>query len=107
MDTFLFIGTSTGIRTCKRERKAWSLQHRAAIMKEVTSLSASQGAVLAGTRDGILRSDNLGKKWEIQPGIGYPVRALAAVPPAGTGTGICRKRAGRNIHFAGQRRIMD
>ncbi len=82
MDTFLFIGTSTGIRTCKRERKAWSLQHRAAIMKEVTSLSASQGAVLAGTRDGILRTDNLGKKWvDSSQGLGIQyVRWLASHP---------------------------
>lgn len=82
METYLIIGTSTGLATCTRQGHDWQAIQTAESGRQVTSLCASQGMLLAGTRDGVLRSDDLGKSWgEASAGLSdRHVRWLAAHP---------------------------
>jgi len=64
MDQTLLLATSYGLIVCQREEDAWREIRRGLADHNVKSVIARQGVILAGTRDGVHRSDDLGKSWE-------------------------------------------
>jgi photosystem II stability/assembly factor-like uncharacterized protein len=63
MSDILFLATSRGLVACQRQDATWVEQYRGLIDQPITSVIVSQGAVIAGTRNGIYRSDDLGQSW--------------------------------------------
>lgn len=59
----LYLATDNGLVLCERGDK-WRLVRRTLDGKRVTSVSAREGVILAGTTDGIFRSDNDGVSWQ-------------------------------------------
>lgn len=82
METFLLIGTSHGTTTCRIEGNTWQTLHQAETGQGVTSLCTTMDVLLAGTREGILRSEDLGRNWaDASKGLAdRHVRWLAAHP---------------------------
>jgi photosystem II stability/assembly factor-like uncharacterized protein len=63
MDQFLFLATRQGVVTAERRDDEWRAMARGLTDYAVTSVIAREGVVLAGTTDGLFRSDDLGKTW--------------------------------------------
>src|SRR5262245_61200129 len=63
MDTLLFVATTQGLAVCERQGDEWCEAHRGRVECALTSISARDDVVLAGTCDGIWRSDDLGRTW--------------------------------------------
>lgn len=63
MDKLLLLATRTGFLSLVQAGNAWHESTRGLGGHEVTSLVAREGVILAGTTDGIFRSDDLGKTW--------------------------------------------
>jgi hypothetical protein len=82
MVKLLFIGTQTGLVTCKRENGQWIEVQRDLTARRVTSIIAREGVILAGTESGVFRSRDLGQNWEeASHGLDNPyVRWLAYHP---------------------------
>src|SRR5687768_3189452 len=64
MDNLLYVATGDGLATCKRENEDWEEVGRSLTGQRVTSVSAFKGTLLAGTEDGIYRSDDGGQSWQ-------------------------------------------
>ncbi len=66
METVLFLATDDGLLTCQRQGDEWREIARGLAGKRVTSASARAraGTILAGTTDGVFRSDDLGRTWQ-------------------------------------------
>jgi photosystem II stability/assembly factor-like uncharacterized protein len=60
---FLFLATDHGLIAFTREGADWHETARGLAGREVTSVIAREGVILAGTTDGVLRSDDLGQTW--------------------------------------------
>jgi photosystem II stability/assembly factor-like uncharacterized protein len=60
----LILATEQGIIICVRDDDNWKDSLRALKDYSVTSTIAREGVILAGTQDGIFRSDDEGKTWE-------------------------------------------
>ena len=60
----LILATEQGIVLCERDGDNWKESIRALKDYSVTSAIAREGVILAGTQDGIFRSDDEGKTWE-------------------------------------------
>jgi photosystem II stability/assembly factor-like uncharacterized protein len=84
MNDFLFVGTKEGVVVARREADAWREMSRTLTSREVTSLSVQGGVVLAGTTEGIFRSDDMGRGWQMaSEGLTDPhIRWLAHHPDA-------------------------
>jgi photosystem II stability/assembly factor-like uncharacterized protein len=82
MDNLLFVATAQGLAVCERQGDQWRETRRGLEGQGVTSVSARDGVALAGTRDGIWRSGDLGRSWEpASQGLGIRyVRWLAHHP---------------------------
>ncbi len=82
MNDVLIVATSDGLAVCDLDRIGWREAHRSLNGRNITSVVAHQGVILAGTRQGILRSDDLGQSWqEVNQGLTTPhVRWLAHHP---------------------------
>lgn len=82
MQTHLLIATNHGLVACERQGEAWKEVRRSLTERRLTCVIARQGVVLAGTVDGIYRSDDLGKTWQdASQGLGIRhVRWLAYHP---------------------------
>lgn len=63
MSNHIFIATSSGLVIAERANGEWQVSERALQGKYLTSVIARQGVILAGSREGVLRSDDLGKTW--------------------------------------------
>jgi photosystem II stability/assembly factor-like uncharacterized protein len=63
MDQFLFLATRQGLVTIERHGAGWRETARSLRDHAVTCVIAREGVVLAGTTDGIFRSDDLGGTW--------------------------------------------
>jgi photosystem II stability/assembly factor-like uncharacterized protein len=63
MSTFLFASTSHGIYTFERDDVTWRETNAALIRKDFTCVTARDGVVLAGAKDGIYRSADFGQTW--------------------------------------------
>ena len=77
----LHLATDNGLAICKREHE-WSLVRRGLEGRRVTSVIAREGVILAGTTDGVFRSDDDGRKWrEASAGLSHRhIRWLAYHP---------------------------
>ena len=63
MTQFLFLATQAGVVSLEREEKSWREKARGLTDHHVTSIIAREGVILAGTTNGIFRSDDIGKTW--------------------------------------------
>src|SRR5258706_16073821 len=63
MKTMLFLATSTGLETLQDDDDSWRETTRGLAGHNVTSVIAREGVILAGTTDGVFRSDDLGHTW--------------------------------------------
>jgi photosystem II stability/assembly factor-like uncharacterized protein len=59
----LYLATDNGILRCSRHSGGWQVNDRALDGRQVTSAIARPGSVIAGTDDGIFRSDDDGRSW--------------------------------------------
>src|SRR5262245_41689918 len=59
----LILATEKGVVICERKGESWSESSRSLTDHEVTSVIAREGVILAGTTDGVFRSDDLGATW--------------------------------------------
>jgi photosystem II stability/assembly factor-like uncharacterized protein len=82
MEQLLVIGTSRGIVVAQGEAGGWRTVRKSLEGKAVTSVIAREGAILAGTREGVYHSDDLGATWrESNAGLSiHHVRWLAFHP---------------------------
>ena len=76
------LATGDGFVLCVREREGWRRARHTLQGEEVTSLIAREGVMLAGTHEGVLRSDDEGATWQAASrGLSTPyVRWLAYHP---------------------------
>ncbi|HUT20980.1 MAG TPA: hypothetical protein VM366_17645, partial [Anaerolineae bacterium] len=63
MGTYLYLATSHGLAIAEWRDGAWQVAQRALPGQVVTSVTACEGLVLAGTAEGIYRSDDNGATW--------------------------------------------
>ena len=77
----IYLATDDGLALCKREHE-WRLVHRGLEGQRVTSVIAREGVILAGTTQGIVRSDDDGRHWrEASAGLSHRhIRWLAYHP---------------------------
>jgi photosystem II stability/assembly factor-like uncharacterized protein len=78
----LLLATRHGLVRCALEGDEWRQTTQGLTDHDVTSVIARQGVILAGTTDGVFRSDDLGATWrEMSNGLSTPhVRWLAYHP---------------------------
>lgn len=62
----LLIATTNGVAVCAKTGEEWRVQRRELLGRNVTSVAAQDRMALAGTKDGLVRSEDGGKTW--QPG---------------------------------------
>lgn len=60
----IFVATGHGLVLAEPGIKSWTVTGGALPERHVTSVIAREGVVLAGTSDGVFRSDNGGKDWK-------------------------------------------
>lgn len=63
METQIFVATSNGLLTGERVQNEWRVSARTLQGKHITSVIAREGVILVGSREGVMRSDDLGKTW--------------------------------------------
>jgi hypothetical protein len=63
MGTYLYLATGHGVVVAEWHDGAWHVTQRGLSGQVVTSVTACEGLVLAGTPDGIYRSDDNGATW--------------------------------------------
>ena len=63
MDTVLILATDSGVVVLERDGAAWRERARGLEGASATSAIAREGVILAGTTDGVFRSDDLGQTW--------------------------------------------
>jgi photosystem II stability/assembly factor-like uncharacterized protein len=82
MNTLLGLATGDGFALYRREGQNWQLVRRTLDGQRVTSLIAREGVILAGTHEGVVRSDDEGATWRAtSEGLSEPyVRWLAYHP---------------------------
>src|SRR3954452_6037648 len=82
MDTRLFIASTQGLIVAEREQGRWREVQRVLSEQHVTAVVAHGNEVLAGTLQGIMRSDDRGETWrDASTGLTDPyVRWLAYHP---------------------------
>src|SRR3972149_3407156 len=59
----LLLATANGLVICERDGGDWRAITRGLAGRPVTSVIAREGVILAGTLDGVFRSDDLGQNW--------------------------------------------
>ena len=65
MDTTLIVATGHGIFTYERNANDWRARARGLDGQNVTSAVAREGVILAGTTNGVFRSDDSGEQWHV------------------------------------------
>ena len=82
MDDLRFLATEQGVVIAQRAGDGWREVSRRLTDQRVTCLVAREGVILAGTRNGIFRSDDVGQTWwAASTGLTHPhVRWLAFHP---------------------------
>jgi hypothetical protein len=63
MTVYLILATRQGVVVCQRSTGGWQELRRGLGDQTVTSVIARQGVILAGTHQGVFRSDDLGASW--------------------------------------------
>lgn len=64
MENQLIIATSHGVVLCRQDGDSWIEVRRGLLDQEVTSVIAREGVILAGTLQGVYRSDDLAESWQ-------------------------------------------
>src|SRR4051794_18468206 len=64
MEQLLFVGTADGLAICKHDGGDWGEIERGLAGQMITCVSTSGAVVLAGTGDGIWRSEDAGQSWQ-------------------------------------------
>jgi photosystem II stability/assembly factor-like uncharacterized protein len=64
MQDLLFLATANGLLVLQRDGDTWREATRGLEQQNVTSVIAREGVILAGTTDGVFRSDDLGGTWQ-------------------------------------------
>lgn len=59
----LYVAANNGLYIAEREGDAWRVVERALEGKHLTSVIAREGVILVGSREGVMRSDDLGRTW--------------------------------------------
>jgi photosystem II stability/assembly factor-like uncharacterized protein len=82
MPVYLILATQQGVVVCRPSPEGWQEVWRGLVDQTVTSVIARQGVILAGTHQGVFRSDDLGASWiQASQGLDEPrVRWLAYHP---------------------------
>jgi photosystem II stability/assembly factor-like uncharacterized protein len=62
--TKYLIATEHGLVICEAEAEKWREEFRCLADRHITSVIAREGVILAGTQDGVFRSDDHGKTWQ-------------------------------------------
>jgi photosystem II stability/assembly factor-like uncharacterized protein len=87
MSETLFVGTRRGVVVARRAGTGWRRTGHSLTGHQVNSVSVQGGVVLAGTRQGIYRSEDLGQSWqEASEGLVEPHVRWLAHHPDGSGT---------------------
>ena len=60
----ILLATKNGLVVCQHRQDGWHQVHRGLEGQNVTSVIAREGVILAGTGDGVFRSDDLGETWQ-------------------------------------------
>jgi len=78
----IYLATNSELAICQRDRAAWRVVDRVLKGRHVTSVIAREGVILAGTKQGVQRSDDVGQHWHtVNQGLTSPyVRWLAYHP---------------------------
>lgn len=63
METMLLVATANGLAVCRRDGGGWQVEYRTLAGRQITSVIAREGVILAGTTRGVYRSDDLGATW--------------------------------------------
>lgn len=63
MSARVILATTNGVAAAERDGAGWRATQRALAGQRVTSVAARGGTALAGTRDGIMRSEDGGRTW--------------------------------------------
>jgi photosystem II stability/assembly factor-like uncharacterized protein len=64
VESLLFLATADGLVVLQRDGDTWRETDRGLDGQNVTSVIAREGVILAGTTDGVFRSDDLGHTWQ-------------------------------------------
>ncbi len=64
MSATLIIATAQGVNVCQPQDGAWQVIQTGLVDQAVTSVIAREGVILAGTRQGVFRSDDMGGIWQ-------------------------------------------
>jgi photosystem II stability/assembly factor-like uncharacterized protein len=64
MDNLLILATDNGTVVLRRDGGGWRAMARGLNGRRVTGAIAREGVILAGTTDGVMRSDDLGQTWQ-------------------------------------------
>jgi photosystem II stability/assembly factor-like uncharacterized protein len=82
MPQLLLLATTEGLVVCEGGPGAWRESHRSLEDQHLTTVIARQGVILAGSRQGVFRSDDRGRTWRsASQGLSIPyVRWLAFHP---------------------------
>jgi photosystem II stability/assembly factor-like uncharacterized protein len=81
-DRLLILATASGLVVLERDSDDWRAVARGLTGRRATSVIAREGVILAGTTEGVFRSDDLGRSWEpASAGLSHPhVRWMAYHP---------------------------
>ena len=63
MTDYLLLATTSGLSVCGRDGDEWRVLRQGLTGQEVLCVIAREGVILAGTRAGVWRSDDLGQSW--------------------------------------------
>ena len=63
MEGTLLVATERGLAICRREGGEWREFRRGLEGQALTSVIAREGVILAGSRQGVFRSDDTGVSW--------------------------------------------
>ncbi len=78
----LILATDQGVVVCEAGGPEWQVIRRGLEVESATSVIAREGVILAGTRRGIFRSDDLGRTWlPTQNGLGKAIVRWLAYHP--------------------------
>jgi photosystem II stability/assembly factor-like uncharacterized protein len=87
MRNMLITATKEGIVVAQQADGDWQQVRRSLTARQVNSLSIQKGNILAGTTDGMFRSDDLGQTWQASSGgLRIPKIRWVAHHPDGSGT---------------------
>jgi photosystem II stability/assembly factor-like uncharacterized protein len=64
LNTLLIVAAADGLVTCARDGDDWRVVDQGLTGQRATSVIARAGVILAGTTDGVFRSDDQGRTWE-------------------------------------------